>query len=237
MSRGFFVTGTDTGVGKTVVAAALIKAIHAHGMTACGMKPIETGCSLVGKNPCPSDGMFLKKVAGMEETIASITPYCFETPVAPSLASEMESRPISTEVILERFGELLRRYHAVVVEGVGGILVPIRKDYYVIDLIKELSLPVIIVARPSLGTLNHTLLTVHHALKGGIRVAGVVINFTRRPEGTVAENTNPLVLQQLSPVPVLGVFPYLKSLSNEDIEKAALKHLNIEVVLQDLLNS
>lgn len=230
MSKGFFITGTDTGVGKTVVAAAVIKAIHALGISACGMKPVETGCSRVGSNLYPPDGMFLKKVAGMDENINQITPYCFETPVAPSLASEMESNAIHIGTIVEKFEDLLKRYHTVVVEGTGGILVPIRKDYFVVDLMNELGLPVIVVARPGLGTLNHTLLTVNYALKEGVNVAGVVVNFTRRPEGTVAENTNPLLLQQLSPVPVVGVFPYLDNLENETIEKAAMKYLDLEII-------
>ncbi len=234
MSKGFFITGTDTGVGKTVIAGAVIKAIHAQGKHVCGMKPLETGCCRVGNSLYPSDGMFLKKVAGMDENINQITPYCFETPVAPSLASEMEGRPVNIDSIVEKFHDLLQRYQAVVVEGVGGILVPIRKDYFVIDLIKELGLPVIVVARPTLGTLNHALLTVNYALKEGIRVSGIVINFTRRSEGTVAENTNPLILRQLSPVPVLGVFPYLDNLENETLEKAAMKYLDLEIIRSHL---
>jgi dethiobiotin synthetase len=230
MNRGFFITGTDTGVGKTVIAAAIIKMIHAQGMNVCGMKPVETGCPRVGSNLCPSDGMFLKKAAGMEETINHITPYCFETPVAPLLASEMEGKPVSIDIIIEEFRSLLKKYQAVVVEGVGGILVPIRRDYFVLDLIRDLELPLIVVARPSLGTLNHTLLTVSHALREGITVAGIVINFTRPSDATTAENTNPLMLQQLSPVPVIGTFPCLDSLENETIEKAAMRYLNSEII-------
>ncbi len=234
MSKGFFITGTDTGVGKTVIAAAVIRAIHAMGTSVCGMKPVETGCSRTGNTLYPSDGMFLKKVAGMQENINQITPYCYETPVAPSLASEREGREVGIDDILEKFYNLLQSYHAVVVEGVGGILVPIGKDYFVIDLIKDLGLPVIIVARPTLGTLNHTLLTVNCALKEGIRVAGIVINFTRRSEGTVPESTNPLVLQQLSPVPVLGLFPFLDNLANETLENAAMRHLDLEIIRDHL---
>jgi dethiobiotin synthetase len=234
MKKGFFIAGTDTGVGKTVIAGAMMKAIHAQGLSVCGMKPVETGCSRTGNNLYPPDGMFLKKVAGMDENINQITPFCFEAPVSPFLASEMESRPVSIGVIVGKVHDLLERYQAIVVEGVGGILVPIRKNYFVLDLIKELDLPLIVVARPSLGTLNHTLLTVNYALKEGIRVSGIVINFTRKSEGTVSENTNPLVLQQLSPVPVLGVFPYLDNLENETIEKAAMKYLDLEIIRKEM---
>jgi dethiobiotin synthetase len=237
MNQGLFIAGTDTGVGKTVVAAAIIKALHAQGIHACGMKPIETGCSCVGSTLYPSDGMFLKKVSRMDEHIGFVTPYCFENPVAPSLASEMEGRAIHIPLIREKFQALLERYPAVVVEGIGGILVPIKKDYFVMDLIRELSLPLVVVARPSLGTINHTLLTVNYALGKGISVLGIIINFSRPPENTVAENTNPLVLEQLCPVPVIGIFPHLNNLEDKVLERNALKHLDIKALRKHLLSS
>ncbi len=234
MNKGFFVTGTDTGVGKTVIAAAIIKVIRALGMSVCGMKPVETGCTRIGNTLYPSDGMFLKKAAAMEETINHITPYCFETPVAPSLASEIEGNPVNVDSIVEEFQSLQERHDVVVVEGVGGILVPIKRDYFVLDLIRDLKLPLIIVSRPFLGTLNHTLLTVNYALKEGIKVSGIVINFTRPPDVTVAENTNPMMLQQLSQVPVMGTFPHLENLEDGTIEKAALRYLNTEIIRDQL---
>jgi dethiobiotin synthetase len=237
MNHGLFITGTDTGVGKTVVAAAIIKALHLQGIHACGMKPIETGCSRVGNTLYPSDGMFLKKVARMDEHIGFVTPYCFENPVAPSLASEMEGKAIHIPLITEKFQALLERYPAVVVEGIGGILVPIKKDYFVVDLIRELDLPLVIVARPSLGTINHTLLTIDYALGKGIKVSGVIINFSRPPESTVAENTNPLLLEQICPVPVVGIFPHLGNLEDAVLERNALKHLDIKVLGEHLLSS
>lgn len=236
MNRGFFITGTDTGVGKTVIASAIIKALHAQGINACGMKPIETGCTRIGNNLYPSDGMFLKKVAGMNENIKYITPYCFETPVAPSLASEMEGKSVNINVIMQKFNSLLKRYNATVVEGVGGLLVPIKKDYFVIDLIRELKLPLIVVSRPSLGTLNHTLLTVNYALREDIKVSGIIINFSRPPDGNISEETNPYIIQKMSPVPVIGIFPYLSNLGDEILERNALKYLSSEIFRKQLSN-
>jgi dethiobiotin synthetase len=235
MSRGFFITGTDTGVGKTVIAAAVIKALHAKGIQACGMKPIETGCQSIGETLFPSDGMFLKKVARMDETINHITPYCFASPVAPSVASETENRVISTAVIMEAFAKLLAKYGTVVVEGIGGILVPIRRDFFVIDLVRELNLPLIVVSKPSLGTINHTLLTVNYALNMGVTVSGIIMNFTRPQGGTIAEETNPHVIQQMCPVPLIGIFPYLNTMEDEILERNALKHLNIELLQKHLM--
>ncbi len=234
MSRGFFVTGTDTGVGKTVIASAMIKGLQARRVNACGMKPIETGCHRLGGSLYPADGMFLKNVARMDETINYITPYCYETPVAPLAASEIEGRAVHIDVIVEKFSGLLKRYNAVVVEGVGGILVPIMRDYFVIDLIKELKLPLVVVTRSSLGTLNHTLLTVNYALKEGLSVSGIIINFCRPPDNTVAEETNPHLFQRLSPVPIIGVFPHLNNLETETLERAAFKHLNIDAIVKEI---
>lgn len=234
MSKGFFITGTDTGVGKTVIAGAVIKTLHSLGINACAMKPIETGCHRDGNILYPSDGMFLKKVAMMDEAINHITPYCFETPAAPAVASDIEGKSVEVSVIVAEFSALLEIYQAIVVEGIGGILVPIRSDYFVIDLIRELGLPLIVVSRPSLGAINHTFLTVNYALKEGIEVLGIIINFSRPADGTVAEKTNPGIIQKMSPVPVIGVFPYLNDLGDETLGGAALKHLNIEIIRKRL---
>ncbi|HXX56956.1 MAG TPA: dethiobiotin synthase [Thermodesulfovibrionales bacterium] len=231
MPKGYFITGADTGVGKTIVAGALIRVMQVRGIQSCGMKPIETGCSRVGGGLFPSDGMFLKRVARMDEAINHITPYCFETPVAPLVASEIEGREIDVGVIRSEFGLLLEKYRTVVVEGIGGILVPIRRDYFVIDLIRELGLPLVVVSSPSLGTINHTLLTVNHALREGITVAGIIINFRKPPENTIAEQTNPAVLRKISPVPIIGTFPHIENLDDETLEKASLEYLNAETLI------
>lgn len=231
MNPGFFITGTDTGVGKTVIAGALIKALRTRGLNVGAMKPVETGCSRVGDVLYPSDGMFLKKIARMDETINHITPCCLETPVAPLVASEMEGVGIDVEVIKEEYSRLARSYGTMIVEGIGGLLVPIKRDYFVIDLIRELRLPVVVVANPSLGTINHTLLTVNYALNEGVRVSGLIINFSKPSDGSIAVQTNPGVLSKLSPVPLIGTFPYLSSLSDEVLERKSLKHLDIEVLL------
>lgn len=227
MTKGFFVTGTDTGVGKTVIAGALIKAMQARGLKACGMKPIETGCQHIGGALHPSDGIFLKQISGMDEELNDITPCRFATSAAPLTASELEGKDIDIDIIRSKFSLLSEKYQAIVVEGLGGILVPIRKDYFVLDLIKELQLPLVVVARPSLGTINHTLLTVNYALKEGLNVAGIIINFNKPPDGTISEQTGPDIIKRLSRVPVIGIFPYLNNLNAGTIEKAASKYLDI----------
>jgi dethiobiotin synthetase len=228
--KGFFITGTDTGVGKTVITVAVIKAIRLLGLSACGMKPIETGCIKEGDVLVPSDGMFIKTIAHMDEKVKQISPCCFESPLAPLPASEIEGIPVNLEEIKKSFLKLSKDYEAVVVEGLGGLLVPIERDYFVIDLARNFGLPVIVVSRPGLGTLNHTMLTVKYAIKEGLNVAGTIINYTQPPEDTLAEDTNPEIMKQISPIPIIGVFPYLRDLESSTIEKAVVKNLDFETL-------
>lgn len=232
MNRGLFITGTDTGVGKTIIAGAIIAAMHSRGIKTGAMKPIETGCISTGKSLHPSDGAFLKDMAQMDEPLNQVTPLCFGPPLAPLVASEIEGRTIDLQKIRKHFRMLTDKYEAVIVEGIGGLLVPIKRDYLVLDLVRELELPLVVVARPSLGTINHTLLTVNYAIKEGLRIAGIIINFSRFPEGNIAENTNPQAIQQLTDIPFIGVFPFLKDLERENLERAAAKHLNLDLLLR-----
>jgi len=239
--RGFFITGTDTGVGKTVITAALIKAVSLLGFKVCGMKPIETGCKTTDsrrqsavsskkRTLIPSDGMFLKEMAGIDDSIDLVTPIRFESPLAPLPASGIEGTSVDFEKIQKAYDDLSRNYDVIIVEGIGGLLVPIKRDYFVLDLARDVGLPILIVARPGLGTLNHTLLTVHYALKEGLTVAGIVINYSYPPKHTLAEETNPEIIKQISPVPIIGIFPYLKDLKSSTIEKAVVINLDIKTL-------
>ncbi|MEW6214248.1 MAG: dethiobiotin synthase, partial [Nitrospirota bacterium] len=139
MPKGFFITGTDTGVGKTVITAALIKAIGLLGLRAGGMKPIETGClktnfefrisnfEFENTKLLPNDGMFLKEIAGMDDSIDLVTPIRFENPLAPLPASEIEGLSVDLKKIKRAYTELSKNYDVVIVEGIGGLLVPITK--------------------------------------------------------------------------------------------------------------
>ncbi len=230
MPKGFFVTGTDTGVGKTIITAALIKTAHLLGFKTCGMKPIETGCIREGDMLVPSDGMFIKTVAHMEESVKHVSPYCFESPLAPLPASEIEGISVDLEKIQNAYMSLLKKYDVVIVEGIGGLLVPINKNFFVLDLARAFGLPVIVVSKPGLGTINHTMLTVNYAIKEGLVVAGIIINYSQPSEGMLAENTNPEIIRKISPVPIIGIFPYLTDLESNTLEKAAIRNLNFQII-------
>jgi dethiobiotin synthetase len=240
MAKGFFITGTDTGVGKTIITASFIKIAKFLGLRPCGMKPIETGClntnlelrisdfEFGDTKLLPSDGMFLREIAGMSEPIDLIAPIRFKNPLAPLTASEIEGLYVDIKKIQKAYTELLKKYDVVIIEGIGGLLVPITKGYYVLDLARDFGLPLIVVSRPGLGTINHIMLTVNYAKKEGINVAGIIINYNQPPEGSLAEKTNPEIISQLTTVPIFGVFPYLKKVDAYTIEQAAIKNLDID---------
>jgi len=235
MAKGFFVTGTDTGVGKTVIVAALVKSIRLLGYSVCVMKPIEAGCKkskfkVQKEKLIPSDGIFLRKIAGMDDSIDLVTPITFENPLAPMVASAIEGIPVDIDKIQRAYKELSKKYDVVITEGIGGLLVPIKKDYFVLDLARDFRLPLIVVSRPGLGTLNHTMLTVQYAIKEGLTVAGIIINYTRPLKDTIDEETNPEILKQISPVPLIGIFPYLEDLESSTIEKAVVKNMDLEII-------
>ena len=230
MPKGFFVTGTDTGVGKTIMAGALLKAMIFLGAKPCAMKPLESGCGKEGDVLVPYDGMFLKQMAHVDEPLHLITPCCFENPLAPLAASEEEMTDADLMAVRKTYTKLSQKYDSIVVEGIGGIMVPIRKDYFVSNLAAEFELPLVVVTRPGLGTINHTMLTVHYALREGLKVAGVIINYSRSPEHSMAEKTNPVVLAKICPVPIIGIFPYLKTVDEDEIARFALKSLNFDIL-------
>jgi dethiobiotin synthetase len=213
--RSLFITGTDTGVGKTVVAAGLAASLRNSGVDIGVMKPIETGFSLRS-----SDAFFLKRMAGVDDRLDSITPYRLRHPLSPFAAAQIERVSIRFEKIRWAYHRLLREHQTLLVEGAGGLLVPITRKMTMADLALRLNLPLLIVARTNLGTLNHTLLTVEVARRRGIKVAGVIFNHLVQRRG-LAEKTNPSVIKDFLSVPILGEIlyaPFLKG-GNRTSEK------------------
>ncbi len=172
MSRGFFVTGTDTGVGKTVVACALVRGLRARGLDVGAMKPIETGVESAG----PLDALALREAAGGGDSLDDVCPQRFALPAAPTVAAAAERRRVDRDAIRAAFERLRARHDWLVVEGAGGLLVPAAEDFSMADLAREVGLPVLVVGRAALGTINHTLLTLEAVEERGLPLAGVVIS-------------------------------------------------------------
>ncbi len=216
--KGVFVTGTDTGVGKTVVTTAIVSSLLQSGKAAVPMKPLQTGTNLPGA----MDIEFALGANGLDYSLDSVCPYRLTEPLSPLVAAEIDRVEIDIHRIADVYQQLSSDHDTVVVEGAGGLLVPITESYFMSDLARELSLPVVIVIRPGLGTLNHTLLTLETAKSRGLEVLGLVIN-GYPTEPNLAEKTNPVVLTKLSGSPILGVLPHDPGLSVEDLQWGNLK--------------
>jgi dethiobiotin synthetase len=198
--KGLFVTGTDTGVGKTVVAAAIVAALRADGERVAAFKPVVTGADEPADPDWPPDDELLARAAGMraEDVMAAR----FGPPVSPHLAAALAGvPPLDAAALRAVFAARAAEADVVVAEGVGGLLVPLAPGYLVRDLAVDLVLPLVIVARPGLGTINHTLLTLEAARGAGLRVAGVAI--TPWPESpTAMEDDNRATIARLGEVEV-----------------------------------
>lgn len=175
-AKGVFITGTDTGVGKTVVAAAIAHYLRKRGILVAVLKPVTSGAVIIDGRIVSEDAELLRWASACNAPDTDIAPYLLREPLAPSESAAREGVTIQIGPIRESFERLSTSHDFVVVEGAGGFLVPLAKDLLVADLVEELSLPLLIVARPNLGTVNHTLMTCECARSRGIEVMGVVIN-------------------------------------------------------------
>lgn len=207
-ARGLFITGTDTGVGKTIVAAGLVRALRVRGVEAGAMKPVASGGRRTTQGLVSEDAELLQKAYAPADPLELINPLCLELPLAPGVAAELAGKKIEMEGVWKAYETLRRRHSFLVVEGVGGLMVPIWEEYLVIDLAREMGFPLLIVARPGLGTINHTLLTIAAARDYGLKIKGFLINGYREEEAGLAERTNPAQIEKLGKVPLLGVLPY-----------------------------
>ncbi len=196
---GLFVTATDTGVGKTVVAAAILAALRAHGFRPLAFKPVITGLDDQRDPAWPPDHELLGRAAGRPADQVALARY--GPPVSPHLAAQLAGRPVDPPALLARLRPALERPDPVVVEGVGGLLVPLADGYDVRRLARDLGLPVVIAARPGLGTINHTLLTLEAARTASLDVAGVVLTPWPSDPGEI-ERSNRETIERLGAVGV-----------------------------------
>ncbi|MBI3312748.1 MAG: dethiobiotin synthase [Candidatus Omnitrophica bacterium] len=224
LKPGIFITGTDTGAGKTVVAAGLALALRARGIKVGVMKPVATDCHGVPERLISLDAAFLMEAAENEYP-ALISPSRFRNPLSPHVAALVEKKEVDFKKIYHAYRELQKHYDFIIVEGIGGLLVPITKDYFVSNLIREFRLPVVIVSRPGLGTINHTLLTVDAAVIRGFDIRGIIFNRVPAVNYSIAEVTNPKVIHDLSGVSILGALPEIEGLDVEHCRFGKLKEI------------
>jgi len=211
MGGGLFITGTDTGVGKTLVACGLAALLRESGYKVGVMKPAETGCEERDGKPFPQDAYLLKEVSGCSEPVEKICPYRLRDPLTPSMAAEREGVKIDISLLEKIYGEISSNHDITLVEGAGGLLAPILPSYTYADLARLLKLPLLVVAANRLGVINHLLLTLEHASCRGLRVLGYVFN-RLDAQPSLAADTNREALLSLTAVPCLGEIPYIEDL-------------------------
>lgn len=207
--RGLFITGTDTGVGKTYLAAALARRLREEGERVGAYKPAVSGREDSATWPVWADVEALHQALGGEFSRDVIAPQRFLAPLAPPVAARLEGRTVDASRLRQGAADWRDKADVLIVEGAGGLLCPLTETETVADLALDLGFPLIVVARLNLGTINHTLLTLEAARLRGMVVAGVVLNEAVPTEsGDLSGQTNPDELSRRTGIPILGIFPH-----------------------------
>ncbi len=210
MSRTFFITGTDTGVGKTLVSCAFMHALRARGLTVAGMKPVASGSERTAQGLRNSDALALQQAANVVADYNVINPYCFEPAIAPHLAARQAGVSIAVPVLLQAYQQLAAQTDIVVVEGAGGWRVPLEPSGYLSDFPETVGMAVILVVGLRLGCINHAVLTAEAIRSGPCRLVGWVGNLIDPGFTPLQENLQTLI--ERLPAPCLGVLPNVESL-------------------------
>jgi len=236
VSKGIFVTGTDTGVGKTVVAAVLARLLRMRGLSVGVMKPVTSGCRAENGRLVSDDALLLCQAAGVDCS-DDVAPYLLREPVAPAEAARQDGVVIDFARIRAAFDRLAAAHDFVIVEGAGGLMVPLAGGLLVADLARQLGLPLLMVARPGLGTINHTVLSCFAAQQMGLKVAGVVINNYPDSPG-LAERSAPHQIGSLCGAALLGIWPHRDDVDELELVEGLAEWLDgqaeTDIVLREL---
>jgi len=204
---GLFVTGTDTDIGKTLVTGAIARHLRLRGRNVAVSKPIASGCVRRREGLVSEDAEYLAECADTRHPLDIVCPQRFEEPLAPAVAAQRAGTTVDWSAVQWSLDTLSKGADCLLVEGAGGIMVPLDSKTTVLDFIRELKLPALVVARPNLGTINHTVLTVDRLRAEGVTVAGVVINRYPADGAGIAEETSPRWIEKLAKTQVLCLVP------------------------------
>ena len=205
MKTEFFITGTDTGVGKTWATVALMRYLKAKGQSVIGMKPVAAGCEWVEGQLKNEDALLLQQNASIDLKYEEVNPYAFEKPISPHLAADKNT--VKIDRIIQRFEDLKNKADVIIVEGAGGWLAPLSSEIDIADLAKKLSIPVIMVVAIRLGCINHARLTFQSIQLAGVDCAGWLAVCVDPVMQQQAENIK--TIKDKVSAPLLGVFPYM----------------------------
>jgi dethiobiotin synthetase len=229
--RGVFITGTDTGVGKTLIASGLAWALKQRQIDVGVMKPFATANREFSRKYKSRDTFILAKAAQTSEPDSDLNPFFYRKAASPLMASEITGKKApSLDEALVKFRKIASHHEFVIVEGIGGIMVPIAEKSVIGDFAKMVALPVIIVSSPLLGTLNHTLLTVMACRGLGLDIAGIIVN--KMPvKPSIVEEKTPRMIEEITGVNVLAVIGYLRNLNYSRTGRAIEKSIDLDSLL------
>jgi len=215
MKRGYFITGTDTGVGKTLVSAGMMALLQSRGLRVGGMKPVAAGTQQTKSGLRNEDAELLLNMASVKTDYSLVNPYLFEPPIAPHIAAEQTGQTISIETIKDVFDQLSQQADCMIVEGAGGWQVPLNDQLSMANLAQQLGLPVILVVGLKLGCINHALLTAEKIMADGCELAGWVANQIDPAMQCVQENIQSI--QKRIPSELLGFIPYQSTVKLDEV--------------------
>ncbi|GAA0781069.1 dethiobiotin synthase [Hathewaya limosa] len=228
MSKGIFIVGTDTDVGKTIISAGIMYLLRSNGYNATYFKGALSGAIEENDKLIPGDTKEVCELSNLKEEYSDITPYIYKTPVSPHLASKLENNIINKEVMLDKYKILKKKYDYIVAEGSGGIICPLidtKESIYLLeDFIKDLGMNVVIVTRADLGTINHTILTVKYIQGLETKIKGIIINGYKN---NILCDDNIKIIKKLSNLPIIGIVNHIDNIHNENLRKDNIK-LEIE---------
>jgi dethiobiotin synthetase len=234
--QGVVVVGTDTDAGKTMVSAALVAGLRQAGVPAGYLKPLASECAMGPGGPVSPDVALLHRLVGLDEPLPSLNPVCLRAPLSPLAAAREEGVELSLAASLAACRKFLAGQEFGVIEGVGGLLVPIAPGATFRELAVQLGLPVVLAARPGLGTINHTLLTLEALWRAGLAVVGFVFSHTRPADpGDPSVKENHALIAEYGGAPFLGALPYLgprEQISGQALNQAVRDNLDMSPVLE-----
>lgn len=228
-ARGFFLAGTDTEVGKTILSAALLLGLRERGGDWGYLKPAASdGVRVDGRLVSP-DALQVKQLVGLDDPLAQLNPLCLPHALSPLAAARLENTALDLPALRVAMARSLAVHEFTLVEGVGGVLTPLAEGYTALDLMAELALPVVVAGRALLGTINHTLLTIEAVRRRGLTVIGFCFSGPppeQAKDPAIAQNAG--LISEFSGTPFLGALPWLQSLDSEALRLAALLYLDLE---------